>query len=518
MTFISYLQRMSLWQLRLFATVASVLLSELIILGVTWLLQVPPKAYLLVGLVTSSVVSYAVLTVITHLLAQLTTNQLELNTIIEAEPECVKLLTADGAVLQINRAGLDMLEVAHSEELIGRVVYDFVLAPYRANFIELTRSVFAGKSGNLEFEIQGRHGTRRWLHTHAVPLRNAKGDIIALLAVTRDMTERRQIEDALRISHDNIELLLNSMAEGVYGVDDQGNCTFVNRSFLRMLGYQDRSEVVGKHIHSLIHHTRIDGTPYPAAECRIYRAFQFQEEINVSDEVFWRKDGVAIPVEYWSHPLLQEGSIKGAIATFIDITERKAAEQQIRQLAYYDTLTQLPNRRLLNDRLDQAMLCGERNGHDGALMFLDLDNFKPLNDRYGHDVGDLLLVEVAQRLNTCIRKTDTVARFGGDEFVVMIGELTDDKPLSMTHAAFVAEKICQTLAAPYRLRIAQKEGDAFWVEHLCTASIGVVLFRGHQSSHEDVLKWADMAMYQAKEKGRNTYHIYEPILSLRAEK
>ncbi|MDD4963948.1 MAG: diguanylate cyclase [Gallionella sp.] len=455
-------------------------------------------------------VSYLVLIVIGRILEELTASQLKLNTIIDAEPECVKLLAADGTVLQINRAGLDMLAARHVEQVVGHVFYDFVLPPYQAHFVELARKVFSGDSENLEFQVQRLDGTQRWLYSHAVPLHGAKGDIIALLVVTRDMTERKQMEDALRISHDNIQLLLNSMAEGMYGVDDQGNCTFVNRSFLRILGYQDSSEVVGKHIHSLIHHTRIDGTPYPVTECRIYRAFQFQEEINVSDEVFWRKDGVAVPVEYWSHPLLQEGSIKGAIATFIDITDRKAAEQQIRQLAYYDTLTKLPNRRLLNDRLDQAMLCSERNQHYGALMFLDLDNFKPLNDRYGHDVGDLLLVEVAHRLNACIRKADTVARFGGDEFVVMIRELTKDKMYSMTHAALISEKIRDALAAPYRLRIPQKEGGEFWVEHLCTASIGVVLFLGHQSSHEDILKLADMAMYQAKKMGRNTYHISEP--------
>lgn len=194
-----------------------------------------------------------------------------------------------------------------------------------------------------------------------------------------------------------------------------------------------------------------------------------------------------------------------------DITDRKKNEQQIRQLAYYDTLTQLPNRRLFNDRLQQALATSHRTGRYCALMFLDLDNFKPLNDHYGHDVGDLLLIEVAQRLSGCTRKMDTVARFGGDEFIVLIRELNMDRQISTSHAGIVAEKIRQTLSEPYHLTLPHIEKDVQVVEHHCSASIGVLMFADHQDSPEDLLKWADMAMYQAKEKGGNTYHFYEPF-------
>jgi diguanylate cyclase (GGDEF)-like protein len=212
----------------------------------------------------------------------------------------------------------------------------------------------------------------------------------------------------------------------------------------------------------------------------------------------------------------------------------RESEDQIRSFAFYDTLTELANRRLLNDRLRQAMAAGKRSGHYGAVMFLDLDNFKPLNDTHGHEVGDLLLIEVAHRLTRCVREMDTVARFGGDEFVVMLGELDIDKERSVTQAGMVAEKIRTALAEPYilernfcELPISRKhshstsaEPDTLTrrqdenieapVEHHCTSSIGVVVFINHEASPEDILKWADMAMYQAKESGRNRVNFFEP--------
>ena len=185
-------------------------------------------------------------------------------------------------------------------------------------------------------------------------------------------------------------------------------------------------------------------------------------------------------------------------------------EEIIRNLAFYDTLTQLPNRRLLNDRLEQSLAASKRSGIHGALIFLDMDNFKPLNDLHGHIAGDALLVEVAHRLNACVRKVDTIARFGGDEFVVVLSELDVDKTKSTKQAGNIAEKIHDALGEPYLLKI-HSEGQAeTTIEHGCTSSIGVVLFINHEASAREVLKQADMAMYQAKEAGRNSIRFYEP--------
>jgi diguanylate cyclase (GGDEF)-like protein/PAS domain S-box-containing protein len=191
-----------------------------------------------------------------------------------------------------------------------------------------------------------------------------------------------------------------------------------------------------------------------------------------------------------------------------DITERKQMEEQVSNLAFYDALTQLPNRRLLHDRLDQSIAACGRSGNYGALIFLDLDNFKPLNDSQGHAVGDLLLVEVANRLKNCVRDADTVSRFGGDEFVVMLHELDHDKTVSASQAGLVAEKIRLALSRPYLLTINPNEGEKGLIEHLCSASIGVTLFNHQDACHEDILTWADTAMYQAKEAGRNRVKFY----------
>ncbi|MBI3221937.1 MAG: diguanylate cyclase [Nitrosomonadales bacterium] len=184
------------------------------------------------------------------------------------------------------------------------------------------------------------------------------------------------------------------------------------------------------------------------------------------------------------------------------------ATEQLRNMAFYDTLTLLPNRRLLNDRLAQALSNSRRSGHYGAVMFIDLDNFKPLNDQFGHAVGDLLLIEAAHRISSCLRETDTVARFGGDEFVVMLSELNADHALSFDQAFTVAEKIRTTLAKTYHL-IHQPQGQPeARIEHHCTSSIGIVLFQSHDTNPEHVLSMADMAMYQAKESGRNLIRFH----------
>ncbi len=191
-----------------------------------------------------------------------------------------------------------------------------------------------------------------------------------------------------------------------------------------------------------------------------------------------------------------------------NINERKKAEEQIRNMAFYDALTQLPNRRLLQDRFNLVLSASRRSNRYAALMFIDLDNFKPLNDEHGHDVGDILLIEVARRIGSCVREVDTVARFGGDEFVVMLSELDTDKAISKMQAGAVAEKIRQILGEVYRLPVLKEVGlEPHIVEHRCTACIGVVLFNNHGASQENLIRLADSAMYQAKSSGRNRVYF-----------
>ncbi|NCO00471.1 MAG: diguanylate cyclase [Epsilonproteobacteria bacterium] len=202
----------------------------------------------------------------------------------------------------------------------------------------------------------------------------------------------------------------------------------------------------------------------------------------------------------------KDGSVYAICTTSSDITQRKLAEKKIHDLASYDTLTQLPNRRLLMERLEQAMTLSYRNKFYGAVMFLDLDNFKPLNDTYGHDRGDNLLVEVAARISSCLRDIDTVSRYGGDEFVVLLCELSLEKDEASKSARVVAEKIRVSLEKPFILNVLS-ENEEKRIEHKITASIGVTLFMDNDVTIENVLKSADIAMYKAKESGRNTIHF-----------
>lgn len=185
------------------------------------------------------------------------------------------------------------------------------------------------------------------------------------------------------------------------------------------------------------------------------------------------------------------------------------AQKKIHDMAYHDALTRLPNRRLLNDRIAQAMAMSKRKGSYGALMALDLDNFKPLNDAHGHTIGDMLLVEVARRLTTCVRESDTAARFGGDEFVVVLSELSTDRQEAKAQAERVAEKIRMTLAADYSLKVSKPGTPEVWINHQCTASIGVALFLQKDPDDIDLLKQADAAMYQAKDSGRNSIRFFQ---------
>ena len=196
-----------------------------------------------------------------------------------------------------------------------------------------------------------------------------------------------------------------------------------------------------------------------------------------------------------------------------DVTERIKSEQKIHNLAFYDALTQLPNRRLLTDRLEQAMAASKRSGEHGAVMLLDLDNFKALNDVHGHSMGDALLKEVGRRISTCLREIDTVARFGGDEFVLVLGHLDKDKTESKLQSNVVAEKVRELLAKPYELKQQMIGKGESIVTYHCSASIGVVLFIDNEFSIDDLLKQADIAMYQAKRAGRNSIQYYESKVS-----
>ncbi len=198
-----------------------------------------------------------------------------------------------------------------------------------------------------------------------------------------------------------------------------------------------------------------------------------------------------------------DGGVTHYVGTHHDITERKIAEERIKELAFFDALTRLPNRTLLSDRLKQAIAVSAQSDACGALLFIDLDNFKTLNDTLGHDKGDLLLKQVAQRLGVCVRESDTVARVGGDEFVVVLGSLSGNREEAANQVEAIGEKILEVLGDAYRL-----DG----VEYRTSASIGATVFKGHEASIDELLKQADLAMYKCKERGRNAMCFFDPAM------
>ena len=329
-------------------------------------------------------------------------------------------------------------------------------------------------------------------------------ELDVLVSATNDMQEKAHATlAALRDSEVRVRLLLDSTAEAIYGVDTEGICTFANPACVRMLGYASEGDLVGKRMHELIHHAHPDGRHYPFETCTVRNASRAGQVCHRDDEVHWRADGSSFPAEYWSHPMTKDGKLIGSVVTFIDISERKQAEAELHRLAYYDSLTGLPNRILFNDRAHQALIDAERRNHFVALMMLDMDRFKVVNDTMGHEAGDALLCEIAARLQRCIRKTDTVSRLGGDEFALLLTDVTD-----IQHVAHLAQLVQAQFTTPVVI-----DGR----EIFSSASIGVVLYPTDTVDVDSLLKFADSAMYHAKESGRNNYQFYSKAMTASAQ-
>jgi len=311
--------------------------------------------------------------------------------------------------------------------------------------------------------------------------------------------ERNQLLE----SDARIRLLLDSTAEAIYGMDTEGNCTFVNPACLRALGYDDASEMLGKHIHGLIHHSYPDGSDYPGTDCPIYQAFQRNEPMHGDDQVFWRKDGTSFPAEYWSYPMVRDGEVVGAVNTFFDISRLRRSEQQLEHLAHYDPLTDLPNRLLAQSRLEHALDRAQRHDYRVGVLYLDLDHFKAINDSLGHPVGDELLVAVSQRLKRRLREEDTLGRMGGDEFLIVLEPVEDPQ-----EAAVVARDLLAELAQPYKLQ----SGRELFIQ----GSIGISLFPLDGSRVTELLRNADAALFSAKDNGRNRFSFYAPEMNAEA--
>ncbi len=330
--------------------------------------------------------------------------------------------------------------------------------------------------------------------------------VLVALMITILQSRHRLGEKALRDSENKLRGMINGALDAIVTIDHRGNIVEFNPAAEHIFGH-NRTHVMGRRLaeviippnmrdaHLMGHQHYID-----TGEKKI-----FDKRIELTA---MRSDGTQFPVEL-TLTSLQDSGLPLVTGFIRDITEKKRAEQDIHSLAFFDALTGLPNRRLLMDRLQQAFASSGRAQKYGALVFIDLDNFKTLNDSRGHDYGDLLLMEVARRLRGSVRAEDTVARLSGDEFVIILEDLSTDVEQSVIEARNVGEKILETVHQPYHL----KE-----IEYYNTCSIGISLFIGSQVSVDELLKRSDTAMYQAKGAGRNTLKFYDPQMQSALEK
>ena len=333
------------------------------------------------------------------------------------------------------------------------------------------------------------------------PLHSLQEQNSALQALVAERTQ------ALHDSQALYRLLTEDAQDVLWRTDARLIVTYISPADERLRGFR-ADEVVGRHVFEMF-------TEEGVAVVKAMIQHRAQEEASGTPVGFLNfqvqhrcKDGRLIWGEVMSKTDRNaQGEIIGYHGITREITERKRLEEQVRQLAFHDPLTHLANRRLMLEHLDQAMSASKRSHHHGALLFLDLDNFKSLNDTHGHSVGDLLLIEVAERLKACVREADTVARFGGDEFVVLLCELDTQPAEASEQAIAVAEKIRIRLSDLYVLQAAPSGPATGTIEHQCTASIGVAIFRGRDESQSSVIDRADAAMYQAKKDGRNRIRL-----------
>lgn len=407
-------------------------------------------------------------------------------------------LDAQGLLRQANLYAATLLGVLR-QSLQGQPIVRYIFRDDQDIYYRRRQQLLGGgEAQEFELRLQQADGNTCWAHLTLTAVHGA-GQTPVLQLTLADITERKRVSAALQESEQRFRHFFEVNSCVMLLIEPlSGQIMDANRAAVDYYCYH-RAKLVGMPI------SRINATaPQP-----LDKPLSVPENRRTPDFTHRLASGELRYVEVHSTPI-QSGDRALLFCIIHDTTERRRLEDKVRQMAFYDPLTQLPNRRLINDRLAQTIAASQRSGCFCAFMVLDLDNFKPLNDLHGHLVGDLLLMEVARRLSACVRAVDTVGRFGGDEFIVLLSDLQPGRDDSTAQATTIANKIRLSLAAPYRLTISQEQAEDKVVEHNCTASVGVLMFVGADTALKDILTWADAAMYRAKEEGRNRVTFYAP--------
>lgn len=445
----------------------------------------------------------------------------------EFSPVGYLTLDAHGLITEVNLPAALILGTNRNKLLL--CPFSRYMTPKSADHhhLKLLKLSESNEPQSYDIEIKREDGSLRNVQLNLVKVASEDGPIswhIALL----DFTEKKNLEDAFQDEKEksaaeliiankelrfqnaekekhaaeliiaNKELRIAATAfesqAGIFVTNADNVILRINKAFTDITGYS-AEEAVGQSP-QLLSSGKQNRDFYTAMWQRVNSTGTWDGEV-------WnrRKNGEVYP-EHLSITAIRDANniVSNYVATLNDITEAKAAADEIMNLAFYDQLTQLPNRRLMLDRLRQALATSTRSGLSGALLFLDLDHFKTLNDTQGHDVGDILLQQVAARLTAGVRDVDTVARIGGDEFVILLESLSEEPIEAAAKTKVIAEKIILSLKKPYHLNA---------LNYRNTASIGATLFMGREQQPEELLKQADIAMYQAKTSGRNTLRFFD---------
>jgi diguanylate cyclase (GGDEF)-like protein/PAS domain S-box-containing protein len=422
----------------------------------------------------------------------------------------VCVLDMHGGILAVNRAwrafhlanggspetvheGMNYLQVAgaattHSDRPAGA-----------ASFTELLEQVLSGELDGFQWQYACHSPTmQRWFIARVSCMQDVQPlrVVVAHDEVTDVVLAQERAREALSFSHS----LIDSMQDGFSVLDRTGRSTHANPSLCRMTGFS-AEELIGQ----------VAPFPYWPPEELEHIDAALRKTLSAPggefELIFMRKNGERFPVAVAASAVMDDqGQPTAYLATVKDFTQVKRMEEEIKRLAFYDALTNLPNRRLFEDRLQRAQAVATRSGRHGAVLLLDLDGFKAINDLHGHGTGDLLLLEVARRLKDCLREVDTAARLGGDEFVVVFDELSGDGTSAADKAQVVAEKIRDALAQPYRLG-GDPAPEAMLHPLACSASIGVAMFAGQGHHATEAMHHADLAMYEAKRAGGNRVNV-----------
>jgi diguanylate cyclase (GGDEF)-like protein/PAS domain S-box-containing protein len=383
-----------------------------------------------------------------------------------------------------------------SEDIIGRSHYE-VFPEITDEWKAVHQRGLAGETVRCEAErFVRKDGSVQWLNWEVQPWHRGDGEVGGIVIFSEDITERKRTEDALRSSEARYRTAFQTSLDAI-AINRMNDRKYieVNQSFLEITGFS-REEVVGR--------TPADLKLWVDPEAREALLREVEEKSSCRDfEMKFRKKCGEISWGLISASTTEMDGHTCILAVIRDISAAKRAEEEIRSLVFFDPLTGLANRRLLMERLGKSMAFSNRTHRKRALLFVDLDDFKKLNDTMGHQTGDLLLREVANRLSACVREVDTVSRLGGDEFVVLLEDLNESAEAAASAAQTIAEKVLSSVARPYR--VAGHDSTS-------TCSIGITVFGDTQQNISEIMQQADIAMYQAKSAGRNTMRFFAPAL------